>query len=140
MAIITKKLKYLDICNYLAAGTSLVAFYKAYKVETPKGYFPYEWFNNLNKLDYKGIPPQSAFRSLLTKKEIDEYQYMSCWKVWHEQGMKTFADFVKYYNNHDVIGLVEGIEKMLEIEKGNELDVFKESVSLPGLTQKYRRV
>ena len=64
MAITTKNLKYLDICNYLAAGTSLVAFYKAYKVETPKGYFPYEWFNNLNKLDYKGIPPQSAFRSL----------------------------------------------------------------------------
>ena len=24
--------------------------------------------------------------------------------------MTTFADYVEYYNNHDVIGLVEGIE------------------------------
>ena len=51
--------------------------------------------------------------------------------------MKTFADYVRYYNNHDVIGLVEAIEKMVAIENKNGLDVFKESVSLPGLTRKY---
>ena len=51
--------------------------------------------------------------------------------------MDTFCDYVRYYNNHDVIGLVQGIEKILVIENNNKLDVFKESVSLPGLTQHY---
>ena len=51
--------------------------------------------------------------------------------------METFEDFVRHYNNHDVIGLVEGIKKMLEIENDNNLDLFKDSISLPGITQKY---
>ena len=33
--------------------------------------------------------------------------------------------------------MVEGIMKMLEINNKNGLDVFKELVSLPGLTQRY---
>ena len=41
MAISTKHLKILDICNYLAAGTSLSDFYKSYNVKTLKGHFPY---------------------------------------------------------------------------------------------------
>ena len=49
--------KYLDICNYLAAGTTLSAFYKAYNVTDPKGFFPYEWFDSLEKLDYQQLPP-----------------------------------------------------------------------------------
>jgi len=138
MAVSTRKLKYLDLTNYLAAGTSLDSFYRAYNVATPKGTFPYEWFNTLEKLNYTGLPSQSQFCSTLTKKGIDAYTYMSCWKVWYEQDMKTFADYVRYYNDHDVIGMIEGIEKLLAIENEQGLDVFKESVSLATLTQKYR--
>ena len=47
--------------------------------------------------------------------------------------MQTFADYVRYYNNHDVIGLVGAIEKW----SPSKINVFKESVSLPGLTRKY---
>ena len=137
MAIASNSLKYLDLCNYLAAGTSLDSFYKSYNLDTAKSSFPYQWFSSLEKLNYTGLPPQSCFKSILTNKEIDSYTYMNCWRTWHENGMKTFADFVRYYNNHDVIGLVQGIEKMLAIENKNKLDVFKEAVSLPGLTQKY---
>ena len=113
------------------------SFYRAYNVATPKGTFPYEWFNSLEKLNYTGLPPQSQFRTTLTKKGIDVYTYMSCWRVWHSQRMKTFADYVRYYNDHDVIGMIEGIEKLLGIENEQSLDVFKESVSLATLTQKY---
>jgi hypothetical protein len=38
--------------------------------------------------------------------------------------MKTFADYVRCYNNHDVIGMIEGIEKLLAIENKQGLDVF----------------
>ena len=91
----------------------------------------------MEKLKYKGLPPQSCFRSTLKRTEIDAYTYMSCWREWHKQGMKTFADYLKYYNDGDVIGLVEGIEKMSKIKFEQGLDVFKESVSLASLTQIY---
>ena len=42
-----------------------------------------------------------------------------------------------YYNDRDVLGLVEAVQKMILIENENKLDIFKESVSLPGLTQRY---
>ena len=51
--------------------------------------------------------------------------------------MKCFGDYVKYYNDLDVIGLVQGIEKMIDIKITEGMDMFKDSVSLPGLTQRY---
>ena len=52
--------------------------------------------------------------------------------------MSTFADYVRYYNNADVIGFVEAVNKMIMNEReNNKLDMFKDTVSLPGLTQKY---
>ena len=137
MVIGTERLKYLDLTNYLAAGTSLSKFYDAYNCTNAKGQFPYEWFSSLEKLEYRGLPPQTCFESTLTKKGIDAYTYMTCWADWHIGGMTKFADFVKFYNNLDVIGLVEGIEKMLLINEKKQLNVFKDSVSLPGLTQRY---
>ena len=139
MALSAEKImKFLDITNYLVAETSLVAFYKSYNVSTPKGSFPYEWFDSLSKLNDTGLPPQTCFRSMLTKKTIDHYDYMKCWNEWYVQGMKTFADYSKHYNNADVIGFVEAVDKMVTNEReDNSLDMFKESVSLPGLTQKY---
>ena len=137
MLLATKRLKYLDLTNYLAAGTSLSAFYKAYNVTDPKGIFPYEWFDSLEKLDYAGLPPKEAFHSLLTKETISDDDYESCWRVWDRENMYTFRDYVKHYNNLDVTGLVEGIEKMIEIKILDKLDMFKTSVSLPGLTQQY---
>ena len=135
MALSTKSFKYLDLTNYLAAGTSLDSFYKAYNVSTPKACFAYEWFDSLEKLDYTGLPTQSQFRSSLRNKGIDAETYMACWRVWNTENMKTFADYVKFYNNHDVLGFVQGLEKFLAIENEQGLDVFKESVSLASLRE-----
>ena len=51
--------------------------------------------------------------------------------------MSTFADYVRYYNNADVIGFVEAVEKIIAREINNGLDMFNVSVSLPRLTQIY---
>ena len=66
MTLRSKSLQYLDLTNYLAAGTSLSAFYKAYNVTDPKGFFCYEWFDSLEKLDYEELPPRKEFYSTLT--------------------------------------------------------------------------
>ena len=50
--------------------------------------------------------------------------------------MTTFV--VCYYNNADIIDFVEAVDKMITNERdNNKLDMFKDFVSLPGLTQKY---
>ena len=72
MALGTKRLKYLDLTNYLAAGTSLQAFYKAYNVTDSKGFFCYEWFDSLEKLNWPNLPPQEEFYSTLDNKNISE--------------------------------------------------------------------
>ena len=138
MLIATDKFKFLDILNYLAPGTSLVGFYKSYGVSVDKGSFPYSWFNSLDKMNETSLPPIEDFYSILKDKTITPTEYEICENTWDQEGMKTFEDFVRYYNNTDVIGFVEAVEKMVENEKvSNGLDMFKESVSLPGLTQRY---
>jgi hypothetical protein len=49
---------------------------------------------------------------------------MKCWKVWNEQHMKSFADYICYYNNADVIGFVEAVNKMLKDYVDRGLDMF----------------
>ena len=56
MTVATRSLKYLDLRNYLAAGTSLEKFYKSYNVAIV--HFPYSWFSSLDKLNYLGLLPQ----------------------------------------------------------------------------------
>ena len=43
----------LDIMNFFGGATSLDSFLKAYKTEETKGVFPYEWFDNPEKLNNK---------------------------------------------------------------------------------------
>jgi len=44
--------------------------------------------------------------------------------------MKTFKDFLEWYNNLDVIPFVEAIEKMKVFHKNKHLDLFRDGVML----------
>ena len=55
----------LDIMKFLCGATSLDSFLKAYKTEKTKGFFPYEWFDNPEKLNNKELPPYDSFFSKL---------------------------------------------------------------------------
>ena len=95
MALGTKRLKYLDLTNYLAAGTSLDAFYKAYNVTNPKGFFCYEWFDSLDKLNNTELPPREAFYSTLKNDTISQDDYEAWQQVWNTNNMQRFGDYVK---------------------------------------------
>ena len=56
MAISTERLKFLDICQYLAPGSSYSKFLKVYGVEEAKSYFPYCWFDSAEKLHDDKLP------------------------------------------------------------------------------------
>ena len=51
--------------KFLGGATTLDSFLKAYKASETKGFFPYEWFDNPDKLDFPGLPPYEAFFSKL---------------------------------------------------------------------------
>ena len=54
-----------DIMNFLGGATSLDSFLKAYETGETKGFFPYEWFDNLKNLNNKELPPYDSFFSKL---------------------------------------------------------------------------
>ena len=153
--------------NYLSPGTSLRQFYESQQVETPKGYFPYQIFDGLECFDWTSLPerdPKLAeamenlendpdnhqlaeeveflsktdpFYSTLTNRTISNEELGICIEAWEKEGMETFADFVEFYNNADVIGFTEALTKYLKLNESMKLDVFKMSISLPGLTKRY---
>ena len=126
MVISSKRLIFLDILNYLVASTSLRALYNSYRVSTPKGSFPYAWFDTLDKLEATELPPIEEFHSILMDSSIKPDEYEACQQVWIREGMTKFAKYVEYYNNADVIGLTEASNKMVtHKQETNELDISK---------------
>ena len=137
MCLKTQHLKFLDITNYLAPGFSYEQFLKAYECSQTKGYFPYEWVDSLEKLNSPTLPPPEAFHSTLSNTDITIEQYECCQCVWDANNMTSFRDFLVWYNNLDVVPFLEAIEKMSTFWKERSINMFKDGVSVPGLTMKY---
>ena len=51
--------------------------------------------------------------------------------------MKTFGDWLEYYSNLDVTPFLETLEKMKAFYTKLGIDVFKDAVSLPGVSMQY---
>ena len=60
-------------------------------------------------------------------------EWEACQRVFKEKGMRTFADWLRYYNNLDV---TPGLEmRNFYTEKG--IDILKDAVSTPGVSLHY---
>ena len=62
--IATENFKFLDITSYLAVGVSYDNFLKAYNADSFKSFFPYEYFDGLEKLSSTEFPQYQDFYSL----------------------------------------------------------------------------
>ena len=111
MCLKTKTLKFVDIINYLAPGFSYAKYLKAFGCSAAKGFLPYEWITSLDKLNYPGLPAHEDFYSRLKGENISDEDYASCQRVFEEHGMKTFHDFLIWYNCMDVQPFLEAIQK-----------------------------
>ena len=158
--------QFLDIMKFLGGATTLDSFLKAYKASETKGFFPYEWFDNPDKLDFPGLSPYEAFFSKLRNNNplhkdftdyeklrksgldeqqalkklqiktvpssgLDNYNYLQ--ETWKKNGMTVFKDFLKWYNNKDVVPTLEAMQKMIQFYHNKGIDMLKLGCTLPNL-------
>ena len=134
--ISTSKFKFLDITHFLAPGSSYASFFKAYQIAEEKGFFPYEWFDDISKLKQTYLPEKEAFFSSLQNESITEENYQHCQQVWQNLNMQTFEDFLIWYNNLDVKPFVKAASKLQQFYFDKGIDVFKTTISVPGIARK----
>ncbi|XP_063966739.1 uncharacterized protein LOC135156886 [Lytechinus pictus] len=137
MALKSKHLQFLDISNFLAPGFSYAAFLKAYDCEQMKGFFPHGWVDCLEKLKAPELPPIETFSNKLNQIALSQDQYEYCQSIWKQNNMTSLRDYLIWYNNLDVTPFIEAVEKMRDFYKNLEIDLFKDGISVPGLTMKY---
>ena len=134
MCLYTDKLKFVDICNYLAPGVSYANYLTAYGCELGKGHFPYKYMDDLQKLEDRVLPPQSAFFRRLKNEGISNDDYARCQAVWRDNGMETLREYLIWYNNRDVSPFLDAIAKQAGFYKQQNIDMFKNGISVPGLS------
>ena len=136
-------LRIMDISNYIAPGCSYRRFLQAYNVSESKSFYPYEWFDRPSKLLQTHLPDYANFYSSLLKCNVSEadgadgkVNYARLQEIWESEKMETMEDFLIHYNNLDVGPMVTAIGRLQKFYFERALDVFKISISLPGIARR----
>lgn len=138
LCLSTNTLKFLDISLYVAPGFSLNSFMKAYKASLSKANFPYEYIDSFSKLFETKLPEPEAFYSSLREECISMEEYKQCQEYWKMYDMKNLRDFLVFYNLRDVVPFLEACTTMLSLYWARfGIDIFREAMSLPGVTERY---
>ena len=88
-----------------------------------KGVYPYEYMDDLNRLEETKLPPKETFYSRLSGEGITDEDYKHALNVWDTFKMKTFQDYHDLYNNTDVLLLADVFENFRNVcLKHYELD------------------
>jgi len=138
MFLLTWGFRFLYIINYLGPGTSYEKWVKAYGCASEKSWFPYEWLDNPEKLDYPGLPDYPEWYSKLKGDYVLTLEeWKGCQRLFKEKGMRTFPDWLPYYNNLDVAPGLEALEKMRTFYSEKGIDILKDAVSISGVSLHY---
>lgn len=132
-----QNIQFLDVSNFLAAGTSYALMLTSFKVAHGKFYWPYDWFVSLDQLNQTELPPKEAFFSKLKNKGITDEEYQHIKDVWHEKGWTCMRDMLAYYNNLDVGPFVEAVQKMCSWWRSVGIDMLTQALSLPTLALRH---
>ena len=143
----TWRLRFLDSCGFLQASLDDLVknsvredFEAAFKefgesdMLLRKGVFPYEWFDDIKKLDETELPPTEAFHSSLTREGVSEKDYEHAQIVWKKRRCKTMRDYHDLYCKLDVLQLRDVFERQrARLMKTHGLDLLH-FCSLPGFS------
>ncbi|CAH3025606.1 unnamed protein product, partial [Porites evermanni] len=137
MFISLPSVKFLDIISYISHWTSYDKRVKTYNALLSKAWFPYECFDTAEKLDFLGLLQQEEWisklkNSMTLTKRVQGLQLI-CWV----KGIQNFADLLHFYSNLDLEPFLEALETTQDFYTGWEIDLFKDRVSLLGVSMKY---
>ena len=107
------------------------AFFSKLRNNKPldKDFFDYE------KLRKSGLDEQQALKKHQIKTippcGLDNYNYLQ--QTWEKNGMTVFKDFLKWYNNMDVVPTLEAMQKIVQFFHNKGIDEIKLGCTLPKL-------
>lgn len=93
--------------------------------------------DTLENLTHTELTPQEAFDSSCRDSRLSVEEYEICRSAWCDEDMTTFKDFLVWYNNLDVLTLLEAVDKQSRVYAPKRIDMFKGAISLPGLTMQW---
>ena len=80
-----------------------------------KGFYPYEYMDNVERFKENKPPPKKAFYSKLTGRGITKTDYKHVWNVWNTFNMKTLKEYHELYNLTDVLLLADVFENFRDL-------------------------
>ena len=101
---------------------------------TKKGIFPYEYMDNIGKLDAEELPSKDEFYSTLYESGVKDEDYERAQKVWNHFGMKTMRDYHDLYLETDVLLLADIFESFRKTCLSNYKLDPAHYLSAPGLS------
>ena len=75
-----------------------------------KGFYPYEWVDNVEKLNHEGLPPVNEFYSTLSQETLSDANYKHAQNVYDKLSCKSFKDYHMTYLKTDVLLLADVFE------------------------------
>ena len=92
-------------------------------------------YNDFEKLTTSGLSTEQAVCKLRLKKvpPTGDENYACLRSIWASEGMKSFEDFLMWYNNKDVVPTLEAMHKMIEFYHQKGIDMLKLGHTLPKL-------
>ena len=107
------------------------AFYKKLRSSNPLE-ADYTDYVNLLK---SGLTTEQAVVKLKLSKPpptgIENYQYLQ--QIWKQEQMSSFKDFLRWYNNKDIVPTLEAMQKMIAFYHDKDIDMLKLGCTLPNL-------
>ena len=127
---VEREIRFIDSFKFMAASLdslvknlpkesfkNLTEFYKGEHLDLikRKGVFPYDWFDNFNRLSADHLPPKESFHSILNDSDISIEDYQHAQNVWETFKMKTMRDYHDLYLESDVLLLSDVIENFRDV-------------------------
>ncbi|XP_018406268.1 PREDICTED: uncharacterized protein LOC108782483 [Cyphomyrmex costatus] len=122
------KLRFIDSYKFLSAGLDKLASYldkdklkivrsefsalsdEDFDLLTHKGVFPYEYVDNVERLNDTLLPPRESFHSSLTGDTVSESDYAHAENVWQRFSVRTLGEYSDLYLKTDVLLLADVFE------------------------------
>ena len=94
-------------------------------------------YNDFQSLVNSGLTTEHAVAKLrmdrIRPTNFENYSYLQ--SVWENNNMQNFSDFLKWYNNKDVVPTLEVMQKMIDFYHNKGIDILKLGSTLPNLAK-----